>query len=532
MANTNNFQTISNTSAYPYSALAYIISTFPDGARVQGSGVLIGANDVLTASHMVYSVDNGGAAVSVTVIPAYNSGIQPYGSFDGSYIHYHVLNNVGGLLDSKDITSDVAVVALSSPVGLRTGFFGLDPNFSAGQAYAAGYPGVQNGNLTVSSAYTTAGSILNWNIDTGLFYISPGSSGGPIYELVNTIPYVVGVVSTGPWGAPIAHSNAYSQVLDDIRQDRHYVASSLPTMNVADQAVTAGSGISKTLNYQVSQSYSLPMAGDFNVTSKDGTGLAGVDYDAVNSTLRMASGATSTSLSLNIHPNWDAHPGTNRLDFHLDFADPQLATFAGYSMSHESTISITRGEPVQRSINGKTTQILNGSMSNYTVQQSQNNLTVTDTVGQEGTFTCLGVNRLQFNDKALAFDFAGEAGQSYRIYQAAFNRQPDQAGLGYWIAQMDKGASLVNVAAGFIASPEFQQLYGANPSTKQLVDGIYSNVLHRNPDAAGEAFYIGQIDSGQKSAAKVLADFSESPENQLQVAGSIQHGIGYMPWLG
>ena len=54
-----------------------IQSTFSDGNTLIGSGVMIGANDVLTAAHTFYSHDNGGLATSVVITPSsfndYNS---------------------------------------------------------------------------------------------------------------------------------------------------------------------------------------------------------------------------------------------------------------------------------------------------------------------------------------------------------------------------------------------------------------------------------------------------------------------------
>ncbi len=117
------------------------------------------------------------------------------------------------------------------------------------------------------------------------------------------------------------------------------------------------------------------------------------------------------------------------------------------------------------------------------------------------------------------------------MYQAAFNRTPDLAGLGYWIGQMDSGMDVVEVAARFIDSAEFRDLYGTNPTTSQTVTAIHNNVLHRNPDQAGHDFYVNQIVSHQKTLPKVLADFSESPENQAQVIGVIENGIQYTPRL-
>ena len=144
----------------------------------------------------------------------------------------------------------------------------------------------------------------------------------------------------------------------------------------------------------------------------------------------------------------------------------------------------------------------------------------------------VNVERLQFSDKSVALDINGTAGQAYRIYQAAFGRKPDLEGLGYWIKDMDKGSSLTTVAAGFFQSPEFQKLYGANPSTNTLITNFYQNVLHRAPDQAGFDYWNNQLSTGKITAAGALASFCESAENQAQVIGSIQNGIDFKLWAG
>ena len=70
----------------------------------------------------------------------------------------------------------------------------------------------------------------------------------------------------------------------------------------------------------------------------------------------------------------------------------------------------------------------------------------------------------------------GNAGVSYRIYQAAFARTPDNDGLKYWIDQVDTGTTLVDVARGFIDSQEFQSVYGTDPSNDDFVAALYRNV--------------------------------------------------------
>lgn len=131
--------------------------------------------------------------------------------------------------------------------------------------------------------------------------------------------------------------------------------------------------------------------------------------------------------------------------------------------------------------------------------------------------TLTGIERVNFLDLNVALDTTGIAGQAYRIYKAAFDRDPmdgDTGGLGYWIAQMDGGMDMVEVAARFIDSAEFRSLYGQNPTNGEFLNKVYLNVLDRLPDAGGYSWWLDQLDNNpEKTWEKVLADFSESPEN-------------------
>jgi Ca2+-binding RTX toxin-like protein len=160
----------------------------------------------------------------------------------------------------------------------------------------------------------------------------------------------------------------------------------------------------------------------------------------------------------------------------------------------------------------------------------ENRLTVTNKYIDEGVDTLLNVERVQLVDSALAFDLTGNAGQAFRLYQAAFDRAPDKSGLGYWISQMDHGATLTNVASFFIESTEFRQLYGASPTSSEFVNHLYANILHRVPDPAGAAYWANVLETHAATTANVLASFSESSENQAQVIGTIQNGIEFTPW--
>lgn len=333
-----------------HAPIVYILATFPNGKVIQGSGVMVGANNVLTASHVVYSVRNGGAAVSTSVTPAYDgSGNRPYGSYAGGKIHYNQVDDSGGFIRAADVPLDFAVISLKSPLGLKTGFFRLDRNFSTGAANLNSYPATQKGRMIYASANTSLKQFANGVdcLDITDFDVSQGSSGGAVYEMKNGVPYVRGVVSTVKWSAPIADSatvNAYSKVMDYISSDHQDVADSLPVLKVTNQKIPVGKDAVKSYTYQVKGSFPVPVASDVTVSTKSGTALAGVDFEPCHQNVTIPANATAASFNLNVHPNWDAHPGENTLEFTLEFSNPQAAVFADSYKVAKVNISITREE--------------------------------------------------------------------------------------------------------------------------------------------------------------------------------------------
>lgn len=171
---------------------------------------------------------------------------------------------------------------------------------------------------------------------------------------------------------------------------------------------------------------------------------------------------------------------------------------------------------------GTDTTVFTSNRSNYNVTKTTLGYTVSS--NSEGIDTLFGIERLEFADKTIALDIDGNAGQAYRLYQAAFARNPDNGGLKYWISQMDNGATLEQVSTGFLASNEFKSVYGSNPTIDLFLGNLYQNVLHRTPDAGGFDYWSNQIKNGLINE-QVLIGFSESNENVANVIGVIQTGI-------
>ena len=179
---------------------------------------------------------------------------------------------------------------------------------------------------------------------------------------------------------------------------------------------------------------------------------------------------------------------------------------------------------------GRDTAVFSGARSNYDVARIANGFTVSDFTGLDGNDTLIDIERLKFSDVSVALDTNGSAGQTYRLYKAAFDRTPDLGGLGYWIHARDNGTSLQEVSLGFIGSQEFQQLYGVNASNQTFIAKLYNNVLDRNPDQGGYDFWLGQMSRGM-SKGDVLVNFSESAENIANVATLIGTGIIFQEWM-
>ncbi|SFV09435.1 protein of unknown function [Pseudoduganella namucuonensis] len=172
----------------------------------------------------------------------------------------------------------------------------------------------------------------------------------------------------------------------------------------------------------------------------------------------------------------------------------------------------------------------NGSRAEYTVHADGDRFWVYDNYGTDGDDLLSDIERIDFKDVSLALDINGEGGQAYRLYQAAFDRVPDKVGLGYWIAQLDQGASLREVSGAFVASDEFRALYGARPTNLAIVNEFYENVLNRAPDQAGLDYWVNILDTRQDTVAGVLSYFSESRENYAQLVGAMVNGVEYQPW--
>ncbi|MDD2356300.1 MAG: DUF4214 domain-containing protein [Thiovulaceae bacterium] len=93
--------------------------------------------------------------------------------------------------------------------------------------------------------------------------------------------------------------------------------------------------------------------------------------------------------------------------------------------------------------------------------------------------------------------------QVAEIYVATFGRAPDSAGLDYWVNSSGL-TNIEDIASSFFDSPEAHAAYPAGTSTAQLVTTAYENLFNREPDTAGLNYWVGQLDNHAFSQSLML----------------------------
>lgn len=105
-------------------------------------------------------------------------------------------------------------------------------------------------------------------------------------------------------------------------------------------------------------------------------------------------------------------------------------------------------------------------------------------------------NATTMEELLAASDYDVRDAEVLRLYRAVFDREPDISGSRYWIGVRDSGSTLDSIAWLFANSQEFQNTYGTAVSNSAFLDLVYANVLDRQPDAAGKAYWTDAMNRG------------------------------------
>jgi YVTN family beta-propeller protein len=176
----------------------------------------------------------------------------------------------------------------------------------------------------------------------------------------------------------------------------------------------------------------------------------------------------------------------------------------------------------------------------YVVNLQSGNVSVFDTA------TNAMVATVSVGSRPIGFgQFIGPSSEYSRnyvqeAYVAYYGRPADPSGQSFWAGRMDaEGQSLNAIIGAFGYSDEFNRRYGGL-SYAALVTKIYQQALNRDPDPAGLAYYVGELQAGRRTLQAITLDVlngaTTAPDstvvaNKLDVAayytGKVATGCGY-----
>jgi hypothetical protein len=206
-----------------------------------------------------------------------------------------------------------------------------------------------------------------------------------------------------------------------------------------------------------------------------------------------------------------------------------IVFFAGCGGAPETFLPPRQLAAVEQVTASSDSLAVSGYRSDFTLTRAPDGtVTVKNTLTGQ-TQSAAGVKVVKFFDKYTSFDADGLPGQVYRLYQAALNRDPDAAGLGFWTKQSADGLSLPAIADLLIQSDEFGAAYGRDIANKTFVNILYNNILRRDGEQTGVDWWANALATGL-SRSQVLLGFSESTENRSNVAVKLASGFDYVPY--
>ncbi len=97
-----------------------------------------------------------------------------------------------------------------------------------------------------------------------------------------------------------------------------------------------------------------------------------------------------------------------------------------------------------------------------------------------------------------------------QMYLDTLGRKADAGGQAFWIARIQSGMTVAQVAAAFYGSPEYVANEGGSYEA-WLLD-LYAELLLRTPDNSGRAFWLSEVE--RRGAGSVAYDFYQSDESR------------------
>ena len=178
-----------------------------------------------------------------------------------------------------------------------------------------------------------------------------------------------------------------------------------------------------------------------------------------------------------------------------------------------------------------------GRSADFTLAHEGNDIIATSNLVSNITFTLHDHERVAFDDKDLAFDFAkdNDLGKMYALMTAALGRNDvpkDFIGAGLYLKE-NLGWSLKEIAAKILTSDEYQQDAGGT-SNVTFAKHVWKNTFGQDGTYDDIAMVVDVIEKHGYSQADVLMVAASRPEllGQIDYVGIQTTGLEYTPYGG
>lgn len=152
--------------------------------------------------------------------------------------------------------------------------------------------------------------------------------------------------------------------------------------------------------------------------------------------------------------------------------------------------------------------------------------------GLGAELTWLNVEKLNFLDLSVAWDLYGNSGQVAKTLGAVFGKDAvnNKSFVGIGLHFVDE----LNFSYASLMELAINARLGANASSAQVVDLLYTNVVGQEPDATTRKAFTDLLDNGTftVSGLGVLAADTEMNKVNINLVGLAQTGLEYTPFNG
>ncbi|MBT2802064.1 cadherin domain-containing protein, partial [Halomonas sp. ISL-56] len=153
-----------------------------------------------------------------------------------------------------------------------------------------------------------------------------------------------------------------------------------------------------------------------------------------------------------------------------------------------------------------------GNRDEYVVTQFHSVITVSRRDDASDVDTLINIETLRFTDDEDSISYANDLEWIAGLYAQVLGRQGDVDGVQYWAQRHDEGMSKADMALLFINSVEAgEQLSTQDQNMDAILDILYRSLLDREADAEGKAYWASQIETGA-SLRDVAEGFMASDE--------------------